>query len=245
MRGLSATPPAWCPASRPDSVGKAAPGHSGHGQSSAPGPAPGLAGNRKYWQRGRDCDLVSGEGEGFKVWPGWGQEIRRRGQEGSQGPANEKAKWSLAPPLERLGLKRRTRSLLPLSLGWFRPFPDGPRRGVTLFPSKPFLLHQSALFRSPPGKPHSARTQLWPLWGPLKRVLPLLLSWRDSGECSLPYSTSSSRPPALPHLHSDPSRAPPCSRAFWGSPITEHPLSHSPTPPTPTLDFPGTALTPP
>ena len=35
-------------ASRPDSVGKAAPGHPGHGHSSAPGPAPVLAGNRKY-----------------------------------------------------------------------------------------------------------------------------------------------------------------------------------------------------
>lgn len=65
------------------------------------------------------------------------------------------------------------------------------------------------------------------------------------GGISLPYSTSPSRPPALPHFHSEPSRAPPCSRAFWGNPITEHPLSHSPTPPTPTLDFPGTALTPP
>lgn len=53
------------------------------------------------------------------------------------------------------------------------PFRVAVGTGLPYFPQILLYLDQSALLRSPLGKPHSAGTQLWPVWAPLKRVLPL------------------------------------------------------------------------
>lgn len=65
-----------------------------------------------------------------------GQETRGRGQEGSQGPANEKGKWSLAPPPERLGPKRPTSASPP----WF---PTAVGAGSPRLPQNLLYLDQS------------------------------------------------------------------------------------------------------
>lgn len=102
-RGPSGAAPAWYLASPLDPVRTTCPGHSGHGHSWAPGPPPGLTGNRKYWERGRDCEPVSEEEEGSKAKERGGvRELWGVAKKGGLVPANEKGKWSLPPPLEPL-----------------------------------------------------------------------------------------------------------------------------------------------